>query len=50
MLPVYVEIFRCNKKHSAMLCFLQPHTAGGAGGSWGSLVAQDPVSRNVLLL
>lgn len=30
MLPVYVEIFRCNKKHSVMLCFLRG--GGDEGG------------------
>lgn len=42
MLPVYVEIFRCNKKHSAMLCFLQPHTAGGGWGELGVFGGPGP--------
>lgn len=33
MLPVYVEIFRCNKKHSVTLCFLGGNKKGeGKGG------------------
>lgn len=31
MLPVYVEIFRCNKKHSVTLCFLGGQKKGGRG-------------------
>lgn len=31
MLPVYVEIFRCNKKHSVTLCFLGEKKGGEEG-------------------
>lgn len=48
MLPVYVEIFRCNKKHSVTLCFLGETKRGR--GKEGVRVAKVPLELNALLL
>lgn len=45
MLPVYVELFRCNKKHSATLCFLQPHAAGWGLGGLGVFGGPGPCEQ-----
>lgn len=51
MLPVYVEIFRCNKKHSAMLCSLKKKKGGGGCRvlSVSSELQRSLLSRNALL-